>query len=144
MISMFSHFISFAFSVFCFLQLVSCKAFYHGYTWKEAKDKYHLITGKKVGFGDRRLDYNKSFHKRSALSSFLDCNCNDRGLPDFIFEYQNERKCRGIQLFYTKKDSVFIFQEPAKGKLQSVLVLARPMNQEERAIYASLQANRPK
>lgn len=141
---MFNHIFSFGFSLLLILLLVSCKAFYHGYTWKEAKDKYHLITGKKEGFGDRRLDYNKGFHKRSALSSFLDCNCNDRGLPDFIFEYQNESKCRGIQLFYTKKDSVFIFEEPAKGKLQSIMVLARPMNQSERNIYISLKANEPK
>ncbi len=115
-------------------------AYQHGYTWRRAVNRYHLITGDRENFGDQRLRYNKAFHRQSALAVFLDCNCNNRGLPQFIYEYQNAQKCRGIKLFYTKLDSVFVFEEPAKGKLQSVLVDARKLNHQEAEMYKSLLA----
>lgn len=120
----------------------SCKSFKHGYTWRKAKDSYHLVTGNQDNFGDKRLDYNKAFHRNSALSNFLDCNCNDRGLPSFIYEYQTDTKCRGIRLFYVQRDSVFVFEEPKKGKLQSVLKEARRMDDYERETYERLKAGK--
>lgn len=111
----------------------SCQSFMHGYTWRNAVNQYHIVTGHEKNFGDRRLAYNKVFHRHSALSAFLDCKCNDRGLPQYIYEYQTPAKCRGIKLMYTKLDSVFVFEEPAKGKLQSVLKEARLIDPEERA-----------
>ena len=120
----------------------SCKSFKHGYTWRKAENSYNLVTGNKDNFGDKRLDYNKAFHRNSALSNFLDCKCNDRGLPSFIYEYKTETKCRGIKLFYVQRDSVFVFEEPKKGKLQSVLKEARRMDDDERATYERLKAGK--
>jgi hypothetical protein len=117
----------------------SCKAFKHGYTWREAKNSYNLVTRDKNNFGYKRIDYNKAFHNHSALSNFLDCNCNERGLPNFIYEYQTENKCRGIKLFYVQRDSVFIFEEPQKGHLQSVLKEASKMDDYERQTYERLK-----
>lgn len=124
--------------IFAFF-LFGCKAFKHGYTWSEAKNSYNLVTGNEHNFGDKRLNYNKAFHKNSALSNFLDCKCNDKGLPDFIYEYQTDTKCRGIKLFYVQPDSVFIFEEPRKGNLQSVLKEARKMDDYERQTYERLK-----
>jgi hypothetical protein len=106
----------------------------HGYTWNKANNSYHVVNGSKDNFGDKRLRYNKSFHKKSALANFLNCNCNNRGLPSFIYEYKTSTKCRGIKLFYPELDSVFIFEEPAKGKLNSLLKEARKMNENEHQI----------
>lgn len=114
----------------------------HGYTWRKAENSYYLVTGNKDNFGDRRLNYNKGFHRNSALSSFLDCKCNDRGQPQFIYEYMSENKCRGIKLFYAKLDSVFIFEEPKKGKLNSVLKEARKMDDYERQTFERLKPGR--
>jgi hypothetical protein len=111
--------------------LFSCKAYMHGYTWKEAKDTYQIVTGNKDNFGDKRLTYNKGFHKHSELSNFLDCKCNNRGLPDFIYEYQSETKCRGIKLYYLKIDSVFVFEEPKKNNLASIQKEARKIHNDE-------------
>lgn len=122
--------------------LFGCKAFKHGYTWNEAKNSYNLVTGNQSNFGDKRLDYNKAFHRNSALSNFLDCNCHDRGLPNFIYEYQTEKKQRGIMLFYTQRDSVFVFEEPGKGNLKSVLKEARKMDDYERQTYERLKAEK--
>jgi hypothetical protein len=122
--------------------VVGCKAFKHGYTWRKAENSYNLMTGDKDNFGDKRLDYNKAFHRNAALSNFLDCICNDRGLPNFIYEYQTQTKCRGVKLYYIQRDSVFVFEEPKKGKLQSVLKEARRMDDYERETYERLKAGR--
>lgn len=126
-------------SLLLIILLVSCKAYKHGYTWSKAENSYMLITGESNNFGDKRLALNKAFHRNSALSNFLNCACNDRGLPTFIYEYQNEKKCRGIKLFYPSRDSVFIFEEPKKGNLRSVLKEARPMDEGEHQAYARLR-----
>lgn len=65
--------------------LVSCKAFMHGYTWSKAQNAYYLVTGNDSDFGNKRLAYNKGFHKNSELANFLNCACNQRGQPSFIF-----------------------------------------------------------
>lgn len=121
---------------------VGCKSFMHGYTWSKAENSYNLVTGDKDNFGDRRLNYNKAFHRNSALSMFLDCKCNDRGLPSFIYEYQTKSKSRGIKLYYAERDSVFVFEEPKKGKLQSILKEARKMDDYERETYQRLQVGK--
>ena len=120
----------------------SCKAFKHGYTWSKAENSYSLVTGNKDNFGDKRLDYNKGFHRNSELDKFLDCECNNRGLPSFIYEYMTESKCRGIRLFYVQQDSVFIFEEPKKGNLRSVMKEARKMDDNERQTYERLKAGK--
>jgi hypothetical protein len=119
-----------------------CKAFKHGYTWSKALNAYYLVTGDQHNFGDKRLDYNKGFHRNSALSNFLDCSCNDRGLPSFIYEYQTEDKRRGIRLYYLQRDSVFSFEEPKKGNLRSIFKEARQMDDYERQTYYRLKAGK--
>lgn len=121
------------------LILISCNAFMHGYTWSKAENSYYLVTGDKGNFGDKRLKYNKGFHSNSALSNFLDCKCNDRGLPSFIYEYMTDTKCRGIKLFYPKLDSVFVFEEPRKNRLNSIEKEARKMDGYERETYERLK-----
>ena len=131
-------------SSFLFLTtfLGSCKAYRHGYTWSKAENSYNLVTGDQNNFGDKRIDYNKGFHKNSSLSNFLDCKYNNRGLPDFIYEYKTATKCRGIKLFYLQRDSVFVFEEPKKGNLRSVLKEARKMDDYERQTYKRLKAGK--
>ncbi len=110
----------------------------HGLTWSKSVNTYQLVTGDKSNFGDKRLKYNKGFHMHSMLSNFLTCECNARGNPDFIYEYLTASKCRGIQLFYNKLDSVFIFEEPKKNNIRSVQKEIRKMTDEERQEYQKL------
>jgi len=123
--------------VLLFAFLSSCKAFMHGFTWSKAQNSYYLVTGDKHNFGDRRLNYNEHFHKHSALSNFL-----DRRIPNFIYEYQTDIKCRGIRLYYVQVDSVFIFEEPKKGNLHSVLKEARKMDDYELQTYQRLKSGK--
>ena len=122
--------------------LLGCKAFKHGLTWSKAQNSYNLVTGNKNNFGDRRLNYNEGFHRNSELSNFLNCKCNDRGLPDFIYEYKTEKKREGIKLFYMKLDSVFVFEEPNKNNLRSIQIEARKMDDYERQTYVRLKENK--
>jgi hypothetical protein len=123
--------------ILIFFCIVSCKAFKHGYTWDKAENSYILVTGDKNNFGDKRLDYNKGFHRNSDLSRFLGCNC--RELPDLIYEYKTKIKSRGIKLFYIKRDSAFVFEEPNRGNLNSVIKEARKMDEYEKQTYERLK-----
>lgn len=64
------------------------------------------------------------------------------GLPSFIYEYMSDKKCRGIKLFYPKLDSVFIFEEPQKGRLNSVLNETRKMDDYERQTFEKLKTGK--
>jgi hypothetical protein len=126
--------------LFVVLQFVSCKAFKYGYTSDKAENTYHLVTGDKKMLADKRIDYIQNLYKKSELGNHLNCKCNDRGLPDFFYEYKKQDKCRGIKLFYVQRDSVFIFEEPKKNKLFAVLKEARPMTEKERYVHKQLKA----
>lgn len=121
------------------LSFFSCKAFMYGYTWNKAENKYYLVTGDKDNFGDKRIKYIKSFHKQSALANFLNCDCNSRGLPTFVYEYETTTKCRGIRLYYAKIDSVFFFEEPKKNNHGSIQTNARKMNETEHQSFEKLK-----
>lgn len=131
-----------AFQLFLVMFFVSCKAFKHGYTWSQAKNSHNLVTGNPRNFGDRRLDYNSAFHRYSELANFLNCSCNERGRADFIYEYETDQKARGIKLFYVQRDSVFVFEEPKKGNLRSIIKEARKMDDYERQTYERLKAGK--
>ena len=121
------------------LFLVSCKVMMFEFTWEKAVNNYNLITGDKNNFGDQRLAYNKVLHRSSCLSNFLNNKCHDRGVPDFIYEYKSDTKCRGIKLFYVKLDSAFVFEEPKKNNLTSIEKEYRKMDDRERKIYEILK-----
>ncbi len=119
---------------------VSCKPFSYGYSHNKANNQYNLITGNKKNLGDKRIKYTKSLYKKSELGNFLNCACNERGLPDFIYEYEKSDKCRGIKLFYLQQDSVFVFEEPKKNRFSSVLQASRKMTDNEKLIFKQLQS----
>ena len=54
----------------------------------------------------------------------------------------SDKKCRGIKLFYPKLDSVFIFEEPHKGNLNSVLKEAKKMDDYERQTFERLKTGK--
>jgi hypothetical protein len=123
-------------TIFLAVCISGCNAFMHGYTQEKAMNAYYLVTGDEKNFGDKRIKYNRGFHHNSALDIFLEC----KGLPTFIFEYKNEDKCRGIRLFYSNLDSVFVFEEPRKGDLKSVFRESRKTDEYERQTYQRLKS----
>ncbi len=126
------------FLLIAFICLTGCKAFMHGYTWDKSLNSYSLVNGNKNNFGDKRIRDNRGFHKNSSLVNFLD----SRGDPSFIFEYRTPDKRRGIELFYKFVDSVYVFEEPAKGNLRSVFLSARKMSGGEQETYQKLTSKK--
>lgn len=121
----------------CCCMLFACNAFMLGYTQRESNDAYHLVTGNKDNFGDRRIKYSRHFYKNSPLSRFLDQN----GDPSFIYEYRTASKCKGIRLFYMLRDSVYVFEQVKKSNLYPVLKETRGLYDYERNAYARLTSS---
>ncbi len=117
----------------------SCKAFKHGSTYADAQDTYLLITGNKDNFGDKRLSYNKYLF-RCALEKDFFCidNVNAKKDPDFIYEYKSNKKKFGIEFFYIKLDSVFVFEETKRNLSSLKLKETRKLNEFEKQIYQKL------
>lgn len=116
------------------LLFCSCNAFMHGYTWSKAENAYLLVTGDPKNLGDKRVRYLKKFHRSSALSKCI----TEKGNPSFIYEYMTADKRRGARFFYMKLDSVFIYEEPRRNNLSSILREARHPDNYERETYQRL------
>jgi hypothetical protein len=127
------------FLIFLSLIFYSCKAFKHGSTYADAQDTYLLITGNKDNFGDKRLSYNKYLF-RCALEKDFFCidNVNAKKDPDFIYEYKSNEKKFGIEFFYIKLDSVFVFEETKRNLSSLKLKETRKLSEFEKQIYQKL------
>lgn len=106
-----------------------------GYTWNSAKDAYSLVNGDKNNFGDRRMKYIRGSYKNAPLGQFIQSS----GMPDFIFEYSTPQKSHGIQLFYNKTDSVYVFEAPKKNCMCAAFKESRPIAGFEKQVYSELQ-----
>jgi len=82
----------------------------HGYTQREALNRYLLVNGNKENFGDRRVYYNVGYHRKTPFVTYV----KKLGNPDMIYEYQ-QGKTYGIKIFYIKTDSVYDFGCNSRG-----------------------------
>jgi len=117
--------------------LNSCAAFMHGYTDDKALNRYLLVNGNKANFGDKRLNYSQRFHKNTDLDIYL----KRYGRPDMTYEYNAKSKHLGIQLFYTKMDSVFVFDVRSKHCLCAGFIESRTISDYEKSTYDRLSQN---
>jgi len=117
--------------------LNSCGAFMHGYTDDKALNRYLIVNGDKANFGDKRLNYSQRFHKNTDLDIYL----KRYGRPDMTYEYNAKNKHLGIQLFYTKMDSVFVFDVKSKHCLCAGFVESRTMSDYEQSTYKRLSTS---
>ena len=116
-----------------------CKAFKYGSTYADAQDTYLLITGNKDNFGDKRLSYNKYLFRCQLEKDFF-CidNKNAKKDPDFIYEYLSKEKMSGIEFFYIKLDSAFVFEETKRNLSSLKLKETRKLSEFEKQIYQKL------
>jgi hypothetical protein len=122
-------------TLFFVIGCCSCKSFNYGLTQKKAFGHYNLVTGNGSSFGDKRLKYNLGHHRNSSLSAFV----QQRGKPDFIYEYEDAEKRDGIHLYYVNADSAYCFIEAYKNKpFSSISNNCRKMTEEERNMYKRL------
>ncbi len=119
-----------------FFALSSCVHLKYGYTHDKAINSYNLITVNENNFGNKRLKYNIGHYSKECPLNFI---LNQKGSPDFIYEYTTAKKGDGIKLFYAVQDSAFIFEQPNKNILCSGLIERRKMTQYEVATYRELK-----
>ncbi len=115
--------------------LMSCNSWRYGYTQSLAFNSYNLVSENEKNFGNKRVRYNMGHHARSPLAYFLKV----KGKPDFIFEYEDDQKRDGINLYYLNADSAFLFIEKKKNTpSSSSFVEARKLNEYEKLTYKNL------
>jgi len=124
-------------SLFVFL-FNGCTALKYGFTHKDAEDTYVLVTGDKDNFGDKRLLYNEYLYRCSSSTNFFCNNYDGKGKPDFIYEYITDTKKNGIEMFFVKLDSVFIFEETKIKYFDYKLKESRKISDVEILIYQKL------
>lgn len=85
--------------------LGGCSAAMHGYTQRNALDRYLLVDKATESFGYKRVTYIQGF--RPPMKGFIE----NKGLPDFIYEFKNDEGREGVNLYYVGKNKVYIFVE---------------------------------
>ena len=117
--------------------LLSCNSFNYGLTEDKAMNSYRLVSDKK-SFGYKRVKYNRGHHRYGALGQFLET----QGNPDFIYEYKDGKR-HGINLFYLRVDSAYVFKEMRANRAgSSVSVQCRNILPAERYSFDSLKFRR--
>jgi hypothetical protein len=81
-----------------------CSSFMHGYTKRQALDRYLLVDQAADSLGARRIRYIQGF--RPPMRGFVESH----GLPDFIYEFRENRR-EGVTLYYVRRDVAYVFIE---------------------------------
>ena len=110
-----------------------CAAYMHGYTKREAMERYLLVDKESQNFGYKRMEYNLGYNR--SLQGFVE----KHGLPDFIYEYKNEKERESIKMFYVEKDIVYIYESQSWMADSLFLKEHRPLTDYEKATFKELK-----
>jgi len=113
-----------------------CASAMYGYTQRKAMDRYLFVDKATENFGYKRMQYNLGHN--SSLKGFIESH----GLPDFIYEYENNKGRDSIKLFYLKKDIVYIYESQSWLANSLYLKEFRPLTQYEKDTYEQLSNKR--
>ena len=114
------------------LILTGCSAYMYGYTMVSSMDRYLLVDEATKSLGFKRMEYNMAYN--SSLKGFV----KEHGLPDFIFEYKNEKGRNGIKMCYVKKDIVYVYGYRSWSSDSLYLKEHRPLTEYEKLTYEEL------
>ena len=109
-----------------------CASYMHGYTQREAENRYLLVDKNTDSFGYKRMEYNLGYN--DSLKGFIEQN----GYPDFIYEYENKGGRDSIKLYYVEKDVVYIYESNSWKADSLYLKEYRPLTEYEKATYQEL------
>jgi len=113
-----------------------CSTYMYGYTMHEALDKYLLVDKDTESFGYKRLQYNLGYN--SSLEKFIE----NQGLPNFIFEYENNEGRESIRLYYTDKNIVYVYESSSWLAGSLYLKEHRALTDYEKQTYSELLKNK--
>ncbi|MCD8402411.1 hypothetical protein [Tenacibaculum finnmarkense] len=114
--------------------MMSCSSFNLGYTHGRAINSFILINKNDKFIGNRRIKYHLGHHGKTDLYNFL----NKREYPDFIYEFEDDKKSQTLVLFYPKIDSAFVFKPFNRRYIGLILRKKRVITPYERVVYSKL------
>ena len=124
---------SIIFLISLFFLIQGCASYMHGYTKRSAMNRYLLVDEAAENFGFKRMEYNLGYNR--SLKGFVE----NHGLPDFIYEYENEEGRESIKMFYVEKDIVYIFESQSWLANSLYLKEFRPLTKYEKDTYEELK-----
>ena len=111
-----------------------CSSIIYGVTMREAMHTYLLVDEATQNFGFKRMKYNIGHNANGLLKELV----KRVGLPEMIFEYENEGK-NGIKMYYVKLDRVTIFEYRSHWTSSSLYLKEyRPLDKYEKLMYEAL------
>ena len=115
--------------------LGGCAGFKYGYTKNRAIDSYLLVDEATESFGFKRMKLNQGYN--SSLKGFI----KEHGLPDFIYEYENEKGRDSIKMFYVQNDIAYVYESQSWVSNSLALKEYRPLTYYEKLTYEELLKN---
>ena len=112
--------------------LTGCSSFMYGYTHDRALDSYQLVSGEE-SFGARRIRY--ILGHNPGLKDLVD----EKGLPDFLYEYVSDEKTDSVRLYYVASDLVYVLESTSRWQANSLaLADERSFSSYETLTYEEL------
>jgi len=112
------------------------EGFNYGFTNRKALNRYVLI--EENSFGAKRLGYSQNYFHNTTF----DVHLKKYGDPEMVYEYPIEKKYQGIKLFYTKLDSVYVFESKKSSCNCISLMKTEKISQSERTVYNQLSESK--
>ena len=110
-----------------------CSSYMHGYTSQRAMGKYLLVDKTTESFGYKRITYIEGF--RPPMLGFIE----NKGLPDFIYEFKNEQGREGVNLYYVGRNVAYVFVTRDWRPDSMYLKEERALTDYEKATYRHLK-----
>jgi hypothetical protein len=114
--------------------LTGCSSFMLGYTMRRAMHTYLLVDEATENFGFKRMKYNISHNANGLLKRFV----KEHGLPQMIFEYENEKGRKGIKMYYVRKDIIYVFEYKNLNSYSLYQKESRSLDEYEKLMYEVL------
>lgn len=109
-----------------------CSATMYGYSDRDARNRYLLVGEEAGGFGNRRIAYIEG--NFPSIKAFI----NQHGLPELIYEIDNEQKKNEIRLIYIGQDTTYIFIQDTWRPSSLSFSSIRKVSDYEKATYKQL------
>ncbi len=105
----------------------------YGATMSKAMDRYLIVDEATKNFGYKRMQYNINYNL-----NFLNIFIKEHGLPEMIFEYENEKGRNGIKMYYMKENVAYVFEYRSWKPDSLYLKEQRAMTEYEKLTYEEL------
>lgn len=113
-----------------------CSTAMHGYTSREAQNRYMIVDADTESFGYKRLTYIVGY-RGASISYFID----EKGFPDYLYEFVENRR-QGFIFYYLNEDRSYVFLEQNWSPDSAVNTEIRWITDLEKSRFGITSVNR--